>query len=48
MKAVTGEEASLGMGRCDKEGRIIEYIDFTNRESDEKSDENSDEKGEGK
>ena len=32
MKAVTSPEGDLGIGRCDKEGRIYEYIDFTDKE----------------
>ena len=39
MKAVTGDEASLGMGRCDKEGKIIEEIDFTKRPEKERGNE---------
>ena len=35
MKAVTGDEGNLGMGRCDTEGRIYEYIDFTGKGEEE-------------
>ena len=36
MQAVRAEEGDYGIGRCDKKGRIIEHIDFTDKE--EKSD----------
>ena len=31
MKAVTSDEGDYGTGRCDKEGRIYEHIDFTEK-----------------
>ena len=31
MKAVTSDEGDYGTGRCDKEGRIYEHIDFTSK-----------------
>jgi hypothetical protein len=32
MQAVIAEEGDYGIGRCDKMGRIIEHIDFTDKD----------------
>ncbi len=45
MQAVVAEEGDYGMGICDRNGRILKHIDYTNREEDrEKAEEDEDER----